>query len=486
MRYFFTSDASPRTRPIAELQRRACWIALALLLLTLNDLDHSIYLSLLGPAGSVILALLPPALVVGGLVAVWMAIRPASSRKKVFETLHTTRLWQRLVLLASLIMIVPGLVILAWTVALNFIPVQFTNDGTSLDTNAAILVLQGQNPYTDSTIPDLMRRFDTNVQANWTTPLRVGQFAGRLDYPSSADIQSVLSTSLKANDVPEFEAKVSYPALSFLSLLPIVMTGNNNVFPFFLICYIALVALAWRAIRAELRPWLIVLSLANLPMLGSVMGGNLDVFCTLLVALAWWQRDHRWGNTIFFGLALATKQTAWFLAPFFLIMLWRNYGLKEALYRSVGAAALMLLINLPFIIWNPHAWLAGVMTPMADPMFPLGVGLINLSTKHLIPYLPQMVYTALEGVAILAALVVYWFVCRKRPEAALLLATIPLFFAWRSLPSYFACIAFPVYVLTAARARSFSYSALALSGMRRIGELVGHRRTPALARARVS
>ncbi len=483
MRHFFNEDASPRSRPIVELQRRACWIALALIILTVNDLDHSVYLSLLGSVGTAIYALLQPALVVCSFVAVWMALRPVSSRKQVFESPRTPRLWQRMVLLLAVILTIPGTLFVARTVSLTFLPVQFTNDGTSLDTNAAILLLQGRNPYTDSSMPDLMRRFDTAVQANWTTPLRQGQFAGRLDYPSTADVQSVLNTSLKASDVPEFEARVSYPALSFLTLLPFAITGNYNVFPFYLFCYIALVFLAWLFVRPELRPWLLLLSLANVPMLGSVMGGNLDILCALLVVLAWWLRDHRWGSVLFFGLALATKQTAWFLAPFFLIMVWRHYDLKEALRRSAIAAALALLINLPFILWNPSAWFAGVMAPIADPMFPLGVGIVNLSTKHLIPYLPHTFYSLLEWLAMVTALVAYWFVSRKRPEAALLLAAIPLFFAWRSLPSYFACIAFPVYIVTAARVRSFSYSALALSVRGRLSEFV---RVPSLVRARAS
>ena len=33
----------------------------------------------------------------------------------------------------------------------------------------------------------------------------------------------------------------------------------------------------------------------------------------------------------------------------------------------------------------------------------------------------------------------------------MLLAVLPLFFAWRSLPSYFACAAFPMFILMASR-----------------------------------
>ena len=54
----------------------------------------------------------------------------------------------------------------------------------------------------------------------------------------------------------------------------------------------------------------------------------------------------------------------------------------------------------------------------------------------------------------LASLVWYWRICKKFPEAAMLLAVLPLFFAWRSLPSYFYCAAYPLFILMAARAKA--------------------------------
>ncbi|MBV9707728.1 MAG: hypothetical protein JO125_10005, partial [Chloroflexi bacterium] len=45
----------------------------------------------------------------------------------------------------------------------------------------------------------------------------------------------------------------------------------------------------------------------------------------------------------------------------------------------------------------------------------------------------------------------YWRLCPRHPEAAMLLAVVPLFFAWRSLPSYFYCAAYPLFILMAAK-----------------------------------
>ena len=88
---------------------------------------------------------------------------------------------------------------------------------------------------------------------------------------------------------------------------------------------------------------------------------------------------------------------------------------------------------------------------MADPMFPQGVGIVGLSTTPLLPFLPQMAYSVLELGVMLLALLWYWRICKEHPEAAMVLAIIPLFFAWRSLSSYFYCAALPLIILMAAR-----------------------------------
>ena len=454
MHHFF-SEPTSHNQAARSLQQRALWIGIALLLQSLNEINHDWYFPYIAPFGSII----PFILMIGSFFALWKALRPtpeATDKPRPKPSQQTSKqtpsTWQRLALLAIFIVAIIGSIEFGRAVFLCFGQPELSNDGTSLDTNAAILLLEGRNPYTDSNLPDLLREFD--IQPAWTTPLRQGQFANRLDYPSNAEIQSVLNTSLKANDnVPEFEAKVSYPALSFITLIPFVLIGNYNVLPIYLLSYLLLIFLAWKWVQPEIRPWILLLGLANIPMWVSASGGNLDIFYTLLLVLAWLKRDQRWSSALFFGLALASKQIAWYFIPFYLIMCLQHYGWKDALYRLLTAGGLALLINLPFILWNPSAWFDGIMAPIRDPMFPMGVGIVDLSITHLLPYLPQSVYSALECVAMLTTIVWYWRICRRRPEAAFLCATLPLFFAWRSLSSYFYCVAFPLYVVAAVRAR---------------------------------
>lgn len=455
MRHFFTIDVSPDNFLTIDLQRRALWIGLALILQSMNEIKHSLYFPFMGPFAS----LVPFILILSSFYALWRAFRtpksPLAQTAQYAQGMKAGKKYptrtQRMLLIITVLLMIGGILELGYSLILVAQPPQFSNDGTSLDTNAAILLLEGRNPYTDSSMINLTRRFP--IQPDWTTPLRVGQFAQGLDYPSMSDLQSVLDTDLKAGSMPEFESKVSYPALSFLTLIPFALIGDYNVLPFYLLCYIALVALGWKMARRDLRPWILVFALANVPMWTSTSGANLDVFTILLIVTAWLWRDKHLVSALLFGLALASKQTAWFLAPFYAILIFRQYGWRAALMRLSIAGSVFLAFNLPFILWNPHAWLAGVLAPVSDPMFPMGVGLVGLSTTHLIPYLPQSVYTVLEGLAMLGSLIWYWRICRTRPEAALLLAVVPLFFAWRSLPSYFYCAAFPIFILMAARNR---------------------------------
>jgi uncharacterized membrane protein len=444
MRYFFTEDAATGKLSISHLQRRAVWIALAFMLQGLSTTDFNQLTPFLKSFNS----LFPIALMIASLSAIWMALRPSRSQSEVLQDKQrqtTPTLLQRLILLVAFGFAIGGSVMMIMGLVQSFSAPRLTNDGTSLDTNAAILLLEGRNPYTDSNMLDLARKF--LILPDWTTPLRNGQFANRLDYPTLTELQSVLDTDMKAGTAPEFESKVSYPALSFLTLVPFTLFKNYNVLSFYMLSYLALIAIAWKVARPELRPWVVLLSMADIPMWSSTIGGNLDVFYTLLIVLTWLLREKRWASAICLGLAIATKQIAWYFIPFYIIMVLRHYGVKETIYRLTIAGGVSLAINLPFIIWNAHAWLAGIMAPVADPMFPLGIGFISLSNAHLLPYFSPNVYTALEGISIVFSLIWYWRICKKRPEAAMLLAVLPLFFAWRSLPSYFYCVAYPIFVL---------------------------------------
>ena len=447
---FLVEETSPLHRSVAEMQRSACWICVAVILQALNEVDYHWYLSYV-PALLAWGAFIPFFLFLGSFTAMYMALRRARKRERTDEARQQRpRHWQRIVIILTLLTAIGGTIQLGNIIVKGFfMQPQFTNDGTSLDTNAASLLLQGHNPYSDSNILSLVRRFP--IEPYWTTPLRQGQLADTLEYPSTWELRAILDTDLKSGSAPEFESKVSYPALSFLALVPFVWLNIYNVLPLYLFCYLAMVAIGWKIARPEMRPLVLLIPLANVGMWNSVMGGNVDLLYLPFILLAWLVLEQGWWSAIFLGLAAASKQPAWLLMPFYAILVYRRYGLWETCRRLGIAGIIFLAFNLPFILSDPRAWLAGVLAPVADPMFPMGVGLVGLGTTPIFSYLPTVFYTSLEAVAMLLGLGWYWRICKSRPEAAMLLAFLPLFFAWRSLASYFYCAALPLFILQLAR-----------------------------------
>jgi hypothetical protein len=452
---FFTNGTSLPAQKIADLQRRACWVGIAIILQFWNETlrvliqaiesRYTSTVTLLDPASNIILI----ALIVGSFLALWKAWSGANSRPT--KDHHDARKqpfpWQRWVCSTCLILAVVGIGACLVSIVSCFLPMQFANDGTVLDTNAAVTLLHGENPYANPNLGNLNLMHDVPSHAEWTTPLRQGVFAGRLEYPNNDELKAALLNGLKTTHAQEFETKVSYPALSFISLIPFALLNHFNVLPLYILCHLLLIFAAWKYARPELRPWILLLSFANVSAWTTTVGETLDMLYICLLTLAWLTSHRRGLSLTLLGLAIASKQTAWFFVPFYAIMIYRQYSVKESLVRVVAASSIGLAINLPFILWGPNDWLAGVMAPLADPMFPMGTGLIALNTGHVLPYLPAQAYQILEYTAYVLSLTYYWFRCRRAPEAAMLLAVLFLFFAWRSLPSYFYCSAFPLLAL---------------------------------------
>jgi hypothetical protein len=360
------------------------------------------------------------------------------------------------VLMLTLVAALVGLRAAGTALAASFAPPDYPNDGTTLDHYAAEQLLRGHDPYASSDIVVAMR-FLHQSDASRTTPLRQGVFGARAwtDAPSRAEMRTVFAAEPAGHPqrVLEFESHVSYPALAFLPLVPFVWAGLPSVVLFFVLCFVALAALILQATPAAARPWVALLLLADVPLLNATVAGDLDVLYILLLFVAWRTLPRALPSTVALGLALAAKQLAWFFLPYYAITVWREHGAWAAVRRVAGSAAVFLALNIPFVLSNPRAWLAGVLAPELDPMFPSGLGLVRLATAGWMPLLPSWCYLALELLALLVGVAWYARAGWKRPELAFALAVLPLFFAWRSLATYFYFAALPAFALLLARER---------------------------------
>lgn len=345
---------------------------------------------------------------------------------------------------AFVLVSVLAIVGLAWLRGISSPPIHdatpYHNDAIALNECAAQLVLRGQDPYTRL---DLFDCYDARgIGPDRTTPLRRGLFADVRVYPTEEQLDAAWTARQRENvrqgtfnSNIEFQWRPSYPALSILLILPWVALGwDTNVL--YVLCLLAAMALVLVRAPAGLRPFVLTGLLAAVSLTAFTVGGSSDLLYALPLVAAWLWRERRW-SALAFGVAVAVKQLAWFFAPFYLIQVVARHGWREAFVRAGLMAALFAVVNAPFILWDAGSWLLGVVGPLAEPMFPRGAGLVFLSTNGILPLLPATAYLALEAIVGLIALAVAWRTRHTSPELGVVLAMLPLFFAWRSLFSYF-------------------------------------------------
>ncbi|MDQ2952603.1 MAG: hypothetical protein M3R54_10110 [Chloroflexota bacterium] len=309
----------------------------------------------------------------------------------------------------------------------------YHNDAIALNDCAARLVLDGKDPY--ATLDIFSCYGALGIGADRTTPLRLGEFADITVYPNDEQLDRAWALRQQSGGNVEFVTRPSYPALSFLLLVPFVALGIDSNY-LYLGCLLAAMALiVWRA-SATLRPFVLTGLLGASCLAAFTVGGSADLLYALPLVAAWIWR-HRLGGGVAFGIATAIKQIAWFVAPFYFIAVLATSGWRKAVAQAGVAVAIFAATNLPFVAWHPADWLAGVLTPVVEPMFARGAGIIFLGTNGGLPLLPVSAYFALEAIAMVACLFVAWRTRRSSPELGIALALIPLYFAYRSLFSYF-------------------------------------------------
>ncbi len=233
------------------------------------------------------------------------------------------------------------------TIARSRTPYLFTTDAHAYMDYAARVVSAGKNPYDTSLYGAIV---STRAPIELQTPLDNGGLSDRLAYPS----------------------------LAFLYLIPFIKLGIPTTIAYALALYGSL-AIIYRVAPRDLRPLVLIPFFADESYLAFCFGGITDTVWALLLCLVvmTWRRPLL--AALFFGLACSCKQHPWLLAPFLMIRIAREVPRAErvrALGRFFGIAALtFFVLNLPFVLWSPRAWVSGVVEPLATAMVPMGEGL---------------------------------------------------------------------------------------------------------------
>lgn len=282
---------------------------------------------------------------------------------------------------------------------------------------ATELFLAGQDPYATFQLPEALARFQMDPQ---------------------------LATHLLDGTVVH---TFNYPPMAFLQLAPFVALGLTDIRWVYLIETMLIAVLAARQLKPAWR------SMALSTVIGSeiitrqwILAG-VDPFWALCTLGAWLLRGRRVWSSILLGLAIADRQQAWFVAPFFVLAIYERFGRREAVRAAAIALGVALAVTLPFVIGAPDRAIAGMLAPIFAPLVSDGVGLMRYGADEFGPALPRNAYTALSLTAVVGLLVLLWRRPRSLAGAPLVWPFLPLYLAWRSLQGYFA--AAPLFAFVA-------------------------------------
>jgi uncharacterized membrane protein len=241
---------------------------------------------------------------------------------------------------------------------------------------------------------------------------------------------------------PPLERLFYYPAGHVLFFVPPLAVGLNDLRWVTLAVELVTLGLIWWAVSPATRLVLPVVILLE-PYLATIFtfGGNSDWLWVLpLAACAYLlhQGDLAWAG-FWLGIACAIKQQPWFVLPFILIYAWKTRGSSKG--RGVGVmvamtAAGFILPNIPFLLWNPEAWLEGVLGPLVLNLAPAGQGISLLSSQGWVELTKPFLISVMVIITVIC-LVAYWRYFPRMKNLLWVLPGIILFVSPRSLHSYF-------------------------------------------------
>ncbi len=265
-----------------------------------------------------------------------------------------------------------------------------------------------------------------------------------------------------------FQHRVTYPALPTLLYTAVDWLGfdlgQGAVRAASLVALIALLILLFLGAPEPLRPVVLLPLFILRDFVFAPLSGVQDVIWgVLLVGMVYaWRRPAL--RAVLYGLACSFRQQPWFVAPFLLIYMWYHEpGTPRERLRRIGffvlvSAGVFALINLPFLVWDPGAWLNGALEPSYAPFNYLSRGLGILSEYGLVPF-PREFYTVTQVSALAILLVLYWFYAPVLGQAFWIFPGLFFWFYYRGLPSYWAhWIPVMLAAVAGGAARAFSSS----------------------------
>lgn len=253
---------------------------------------------------------------------------------------------------------------------------------------------------------------------------------------------------------PAYDYFVYLPANLLLSY-PLYNLSAHLSLPYdqriiFLLFYVILLFVLPQLAQRPIYKLAFVAAVALNPLLTDavVLGMNdVVVFLALTLAILFLNRQ-KWGwSFLFMGVACALKQYAWFIAPFYLLYIWQTSQPDKRLTRMATAVGViggvMAVTAVPFIIWNPQAFLTDVLAfpaGRAELLYPIrgftigrllmGAGIIPTFVS---PF-PFQLLQVVIGLPVMAALLMFQY---KRNLAAMVVVAALFIFCIGFLSRFF-------------------------------------------------
>ncbi|MCY0873849.1 MAG: hypothetical protein OWQ47_02810 [Acidianus infernus] len=159
----------------------------------------------------------------------------------------------------------------------------------------------------------------------------------------------------------------------------------------------------------------------------SFAGVNSSVWA-VFIALSYVYNGKKSG--IFLALADSFNQIPWVITPFLLI-----YKKKDLLNVLKGFLTSILLINVPFLIWNPYAFLHIItLDEKTIPVAFTGFTILNFTTLFSVEPWFFTYAMALSGAFLIY---IYYRFFDRLKESLWIFPLIIMWFSWRTLTSYF-------------------------------------------------
>lgn len=175
----------------------------------------------------------------------------------------------------------------------------------------------------------------------------------------------------------------SYPDLGFLLYVPLVLLGVQNVIVTNLLFMLAGFVLFYLWSPPWARPIVLFLLAMGVLLPNEIPFITDFLYVVPMLGAVRFLRTRLWLSALLYGLACATKQTPWFVAPFLLVAVYFECGEGTAGWRAVlryaaWALGTFTFVNLPFLIGSPAAWLHGALLPLLSHLAAIGEGLSQL------------------------------------------------------------------------------------------------------------